>query len=120
MGDILYNAREYERAKKAFEQAIKINPKYPEAHYKLGSILFNQGKYNRAIAAFRRSALANPNYPNAYYGAGLTFVQLRQYAQAIQVFRYAIDLYRIQGNQQWQNNAEQQLQQAQQLNSQPR
>ena len=102
-----------EQAKVAFNQAIKINPKYAEAHYNLGSILFNQGKLNEGLAAFRKSAAANPNYANAYYGAGLVFMQLKQYREAVQVFQYARDLYNIQGNLQWVKNSQQLLQQAQ-------
>ena len=100
-----------EQAKVAFNQAIKINPKYAEAYYNLGTILFNQGQLNEGLAAFRKSAAANSSYANAYYGAGLVFMQLKQYKEAIQVFQYAHDLYNIQGNLQWVKNSQQLLQQ---------
>ncbi|BDI20139.1 hypothetical protein ANSO36C_59410 [Nostoc cf. commune SO-36] len=73
-----------------------------------------------ALEAFRKSAEANSNYPNAYYGAGLVFMQLQQYGDAVQVLQFARDLYNAQRNPQWAKNAEQLLQQAQNLNYQPR
>jgi tetratricopeptide (TPR) repeat protein len=106
------------QAQAAFTQAIKINPKYPDAHYNLGVISFNQGKLPEALASFRKSAEANPNYPHAYYGAGLVFMQLKQHGEAAKVFNYAKNLYNSQGNPQWASKAEQLLQQAQKLHQQ--
>jgi tetratricopeptide (TPR) repeat protein len=82
--------------------------------------LFSQGKLKDALEAFRKSAEANTNNANAYYGAGLAFIQLRQYPEAAEVLQYARDLYNGQRNFQWANNAAQLLQQAQNLNYQPR
>ena len=108
------------QAKDAFRKAVKINPKYSEAHYNLGTIWYNQNKSKEALEAFRKSAEGNSNYPNAYYGAGLVFMQLRQYPEAVQVLQYARDLYNAQNNTLWARNADQLLQQVQNFNYQPR
>lgn len=100
-----------------FRKAVKINPKYSEAHYNLGTILFSQSKFKDALEAFRKAAEGNSNYANAYYGAGLAFIQLRQYPDAVKVLQYARDLYKSQGNSQWANQTSQLLQQTQNLNN---
>ena len=105
--------RKFKRARNAFNDAIKINPKYPEAHYSIGSILYEQGKHEQALEAFRKAAEANPDYPSAYYGAGLAFLQMREYPDAMRVLQYARDLFLAQNNSQWARNAEQLMQQAQ-------
>ncbi|HEY9750307.1 MAG TPA: tetratricopeptide repeat protein, partial [Allocoleopsis sp.] len=97
----------------ALREAIKISPKYPEAHYNLGSILMKQGQLAEALVAFRQAAEANSNYANAYYGAGLVFLKQGQYKDAQQVLQYAKDLYTAQNNTAWAANAEKQLKQAQ-------
>jgi Tfp pilus assembly protein PilF len=112
MGLIYLQQDKIEDAKKLFQQAVKINPKYVEAHYNLGSILFSQGKFDAALTAFRKAAESNSNYPNAYYGAGLVFLRQNRFSDAEQVLQYAKTLYTAQGNSQWAANADQLLQKA--------
>lgn len=51
-GVIAWNAGKAEDAKKAFEEAIKIDPKHANAHYQLGMCLINLGKMPEAVAEF--------------------------------------------------------------------
>jgi tetratricopeptide (TPR) repeat protein len=105
-----------EQAKKSFQEAIKINPQYPEAHYNIGTILFQQGNLNAALDAFRKSARSNSNYANAYYGAGLVFMRQNRPGEAQQVLQYARDLFKVQGNRQWAQNAQQLLERSRNFN----
>jgi len=44
-------------AKKNYEQAIKLDPKYAEAINNLGTIYYSQKSYRRAISSYKRALL---------------------------------------------------------------
>lgn len=48
----------------AFEQAIRIDPDNPEAHFNRGYALAGMKRYDEAIAAFDRVRSLDPTYPN--------------------------------------------------------
>lgn len=51
-GVISWNAGKADDAKKSFEEAIKLDPNYPNAHYQLGMCYLNLGKMPEAVAEF--------------------------------------------------------------------
>jgi tetratricopeptide (TPR) repeat protein len=51
-GVIAWNASRIDDAKKAFEEAVKLDPKLAEAHYWLGMANLNQGKLPEAATSF--------------------------------------------------------------------
>lgn len=51
-GVIAWNASRIDDAKKAFEEAVKLDPKLAEAHYWLGMANLNQGKMPEAVTSF--------------------------------------------------------------------
>ena len=51
-GVIAWNASRIDDAKKAFEEAVKLDPKLAEAHYWLGMANLNQGKMPEAASSF--------------------------------------------------------------------
>jgi tetratricopeptide (TPR) repeat protein len=51
-GVIAWNAGKAEDAKKAFEEAIKLDPKHANSHYQLAMCLINMGKLPEAVAEF--------------------------------------------------------------------
>jgi tetratricopeptide (TPR) repeat protein len=57
-GVIAWNAGKAEDAKKAFEEALKVDPKHANSHYQLGMCYINLGKMAEAAAAFE-AYLAN-------------------------------------------------------------
>lgn len=51
-GIIAWNASKIPEAKKAFEETVKLDPKYADAHYWLGMANLNEGKTAEAIPSF--------------------------------------------------------------------
>ncbi len=51
-GVIAWNAGKAEDAKKAFEEAIKVDPKHANSHYQLAMCLINLGKLTEAVPEF--------------------------------------------------------------------
>jgi tetratricopeptide (TPR) repeat protein len=65
-GVIAWNAGKAEDAKKAFEEALKIDPKHANSHYQLGMCYINLGKMTEAVTEFEAYL---QNAPDGQYAA---------------------------------------------------
>lgn len=81
---------EYQAAADAFEQAIKINPDYANAHYNLGLAYKSLRKYQKAIDAYKQVIRINPDDAEAYCSLGCAYTSLEKYQEAIHSFRNAV------------------------------
>lgn len=77
-------------AAKMFEIAVKINPKYAEAHFNLGVILKALGRIDQAIRSYQKAISILPNYPDAYNNIGNIFHELKRFSEAIDSYEWAI------------------------------
>ncbi len=59
--------RQQERAIQAYQRALEVDPKAPNAHYHLGLIYQQRGEFNRASALFQRALEVNPADRDARY-----------------------------------------------------
>jgi tetratricopeptide (TPR) repeat protein len=66
VGVTAWNAGKADEAKKAFEEALKLDPKHANSHYQLAMCYINLGKMPEAIASFE-AYLANA--PDGQYAA---------------------------------------------------
>jgi tetratricopeptide (TPR) repeat protein len=57
----------------AYQQAIKIQPRYPEAYYNLGLALREQGEFRQAEDAYRRALDAAPDFRDANYNLAVLY-----------------------------------------------
>jgi Flp pilus assembly protein TadD len=83
-------AADYEKALYYFEQAIKKNPRYAEAHYNLGWVYGNLGRYTEAIEAFKQSIRIKPDFAEAYKNLGVAYGKLGRYTEEIEAYKKAI------------------------------
>jgi tetratricopeptide (TPR) repeat protein len=58
-GDAYYNTKQYAKAIKAYQQAIRINPDYADAWYKLGNAYAEIGQPGKANEAYRQAFQVN-------------------------------------------------------------
>jgi tetratricopeptide (TPR) repeat protein len=70
-GVIAWNASKIPEAKKAFEEAIKLDPKLAEAHYWLGMANLNEGKMPEAATAFDEYLKLDPSGKYAEQAKGI-------------------------------------------------
>jgi tetratricopeptide (TPR) repeat protein len=70
-GIILWNTGKIAEAKVKFEEAIKMNPNHPEAHYQLGMALLNEGKLAEAVAEFEGYVKLAPDGQYATQAKGM-------------------------------------------------
>jgi tetratricopeptide (TPR) repeat protein len=102
---------QYSQAETVLQQALAVQPDYPQAHYNLGIARFNQGEIEAALESFRQATQLNGSYADAYYGAGLAFLRLDRAEEARRVLEYAKNLYIAQGKPDWAAKAQRHLEQ---------
>ena len=74
------------------EQAIALQPAYPEALLNLGNALQTTGRSEDAIKAFRQAIALNPALPEAHTGLGVALQAYGQLDEAILHHREALEL----------------------------
>jgi tetratricopeptide (TPR) repeat protein len=70
-GVIAWNASKIAEAKKAFEEAVRLDPKLAEAHYWLGMANLNEGKMPDAAKAFEEYLKLDPSGKYAEQAKGI-------------------------------------------------
>jgi tetratricopeptide (TPR) repeat protein len=91
-GEKLKKLERYEEAIAAYEQAIKIQPKYYEAWYAKGYSLYRLQRYEEAIASYEKVIQLQPEEPMAWYIRGLILEELQRHEEAIASYDKAIEL----------------------------
>ena len=67
--------KQYKKAKLSYQQAMRINPDYANAHYNLGNLLQNQfGEYDLARTHYQDALRINPDYAAAHNNLAVLFV----------------------------------------------
>ena len=78
-----------EAAVENMQRAVKIFPKYFEAHLELGNIFLKASQSNDAIAALDIAREINPNDERTYQAFGLLMMKQRNFPVAVAVFTEA-------------------------------
>jgi len=72
----------HKEALKAYEEAIKINPKFAEAWLNKGVVLSELEKHEEALKAFDKAIEINPQFALAYINLGELFLKLGNLKEA--------------------------------------
>ena len=98
-GKELYRTDQDEQAVEAFQEAIKIDPEFAEAHFRLGLAYDAVGKENEAEDAYKKAVEKYKKYlednskdAEAHYNLGQTYAGLHLYSEAIREYRQATNL----------------------------
>ncbi|MEO8597458.1 MAG: tetratricopeptide repeat protein [Candidatus Solibacter sp.] len=79
-------------AKKNYEQAIKLNPKYSEAVNNLGTVYYAGKSYRRAISQYKKAIKLAPNSASIHSNLGTAYFARNQLELASEEFRTAMRL----------------------------
>ncbi len=71
---------------KFYEQALKIEPRYGQAAFRLGELLVEQEAFGQAVGYLDRVQRPDPNYWEASFLAGIARFEMGEYRAAIQYF----------------------------------
>lgn len=80
------------QAKKEYEQAIRLNPKYPEAINNLGAIYYGQKSYRRAIKSYKRALTLTPRAASIHSNLGTAYFARKDYKEAAICYQTALSL----------------------------
>ena len=83
-GVALMKAKQFARAQEKFDQAVKQDPGFAEAHNNLAFCLRKQGSQNfqKSLEHYNRAIALKPNLAAAYEYRGILFVQMGRKAAA--------------------------------------
>lgn len=91
-GEKLRKSERYEDAIAAYNQAIKIQPKYYEAWYAKASLLYQLQRYEEALVAYEKIIQFQPEEAHAWFVRGWILGELQRYDQAIASYNKAIEI----------------------------
>ena len=76
----------FDLEKKAYEEALRINPNNTDTLFYFATNLETRGLYEEAIAVFEKIIALDPEDADAYYELGLAYLAKRQKAKAMDVY----------------------------------
>jgi len=83
---------ELDTAKKWYERAIKLDPKYSEAVNNLGTIYYAHKSYRRAISQYRRALRLNPDSASILSNLGTAYFARKDYKDASAMYQKALEI----------------------------
>jgi tetratricopeptide (TPR) repeat protein len=81
-----------DEAKKYYEKAIKLNPKYSEAINNLGTIHYSRKSYRRAVNQYKKALKITPKSASVYSNLGTAEFARKKYERAAEAYRMALSL----------------------------
>ena len=84
--------KDHHEAIKCYDEAIRINPDYADAHYNKGLSLSALGQEEEAIKCYDEAIRINPDHANALNDKGLALINLGKYQEAIEYFDKALKI----------------------------
>ena len=90
MGKLLYDMGLNAQAVRAFERAVQLLPKDPQAHYLLGFIYNVLGREGWALAAWRKAVELAPAAHSLRYDLGYMYVRRARYDLAATEFQHVL------------------------------
>lgn len=92
IGIAYHQMQDFKAAKKSYEQSLKLNPKYPEAHNNLGALAYAQRNYRGAIREYQRALKLSPDSATIYSNLGTAHFARKQYDEAFKDWQKALSL----------------------------
>ncbi len=89
-GDRLFDQKQYEEALKAYEEALRFDPRYVAAYNEKGNTLLSLNRFEEALKAYEEEIRLDPKYVYGHNGKGLALKGLGRYAEALREYEDAI------------------------------
>ena len=95
IGIAYHQMMQLDKAKKSYEQALKIKPDYVEAMNNIGTVYYAQKSYRRAISWYTRALKAagpEPKSASVYMNLGTAYFARKKYDDATQAYQEAMKI----------------------------
>jgi len=80
------------QARRQYEQAAKLDPKYAEAINNLGTVYYAQKNYRKAVTQYKRALVLNPNSASIHSNLGTAHFARKKYKDALDSYQKALEL----------------------------
>jgi tetratricopeptide (TPR) repeat protein len=92
VGIAFHQMQNLDSARRNYEKAVKLNPKYSEAINNLGTVWYARKNFRRAITYYRRALNHAPQSASIYSNLGTAFFARKKYKEAIESYQTALKL----------------------------
>lgn len=92
LGIAYHQMMQLDQARKFYERAVKLNPKYSEAINNLGTVHYAKKSYRRAIGFYRRALEVNPKSASIHSNLGTAYFARKKYQEAFDSYQKALEL----------------------------
>jgi tetratricopeptide (TPR) repeat protein len=92
MGIAYHQMMQLDLARKHYEKALKLNPKYSEAVNNLGTVHYAKKKYKKAIGQYKKALKLSPYSASIYSNLGTAFFARKKYKDAAENYQIALTL----------------------------
>lgn len=79
-------------AKKYYQRAVKLDPRYAEAINNLGTIEYSRKNYRRAVGLYKKALRLSPQSASIYSNLGTGYFARKNYKAATEAFQKALAL----------------------------
>ena len=92
LGSLFAAEGQLEEAMDHYQQALRLKPNYPEAHFFLGNALDKKGKLDDAIAEYRQALRFKPMLEQTHILLGAALARKKNYSEAREHYLSALEL----------------------------
>jgi Tfp pilus assembly protein PilF/peroxiredoxin len=92
LGTLYVKGGQPDKARAAFERALKVKPDFAEATNSLGALTAQGGNVPAAITLFRAALESTPDYPDALNNLGYALLQTGREQEAYDLYQKALQL----------------------------
>jgi tetratricopeptide (TPR) repeat protein len=92
IGIAYHQMMEIDTAKKHYERALKLNPKYAEASNNLGTIFYAKRSYRKAVGQYKKALRLAPNSASIHSNLGTAHFARKKYKDATAAYQQALAL----------------------------
>ncbi|HUI08146.1 MAG TPA: tetratricopeptide repeat protein [Verrucomicrobiae bacterium] len=92
LGIALTRAGRFQEAIGRYEEAIRLQPQYADAHYNLGIALERSGRLGEAIAQYEQALHLRPDDAEGHYNLGVTLQRMGRVQEALGHYERALQL----------------------------
>ncbi|MCX6624407.1 MAG: tetratricopeptide repeat protein [Acidobacteria bacterium] len=79
-------------ARRHYERAVRINPRYGEGLNNLGTVYYSKRNYRKAIRYYRQALEVNPRSASIYSNLGTAQFARKKYQEAVEAYQQALAL----------------------------
>jgi protein O-GlcNAc transferase len=92
LGSIFEQQGKLDAALECYQQALRANPNYAEAHYNLGNVRKKQGKLQAASDSYQQALKIQPEIAEAHNNLGTVFQKQGKLEAAVQSYQQALKI----------------------------